>query len=285
MGGGMKKNQKNFDKCCLEHDACLQTCGMSSEACHDVYQKCSEKVCKSDKNCNFQSHMAQMMNSPYTMDYTTAKSEDGEDDKNKRDCYAYDRLQQESCECVPEGEFDATFEKRLKTFYKLYNKEKLDSNGEIKDLEQVKTKWGGKEPEMFLELTKKYKTKAIDKRTKPKPPPYTPPPSDSPLPEEYDVRDGTQSQPDTEAEPPAEEPEDSSGFQAQLKILEDKKAKAVEDEDFDKAGILVDEIKEIKKSEVERLRKEKTQAIADEDYLKAKTLKKRIAALDPKDEL
>merc|ERR1719174_984417 len=29
--GSAKKNQKNFDKCCLDHDACLQTCGMSSK--------------------------------------------------------------------------------------------------------------------------------------------------------------------------------------------------------------------------------------------------------------
>merc|ERR1712151_425030 len=121
-----------------------------------------------------------------------------------------------------------------------YNKEKLGANGEIKDLEQVKSKSSGKESEMFLELTKKYKDKAIERRIKPKPPPYTPPDKDTAVDDD--------SKHDTET---------LSAFQSSLKSLEEEKAKAAKDEDFGRAADLVDEIKELKRVEIVRLRAEK----------------------------
>jgi len=278
------KNQKSFDKCCLEHDACLQTCGMTSVACHEVYEKCAAKVCRGDKNCGFQGQLAQMMNSPYSADY----SKMGKDDEKKSDplCTSYDRLQAESCECVAEDAWQDALEKRLKTFYKKFNKEKLGTDGEIKDLKQVKAKWGGKESEMFLELTKKYKDKAIEKRVKPKPPPYTPPEKDAATDTDTNQDDGGSK--DAAVEADSEEASfdtTSSSFQTSLKALQAKKAKAVKDEDYDAADTLVEEIKDLKKEELTRLRAEKKQAVEDEDFLKAKSIKQAIDALDPKQEL
>merc|ERR1719281_1787167 len=94
-------------------------------------------------------------------------------------CKSYDRWQSDSCECVEQEKLEETNDKRLKTFYKLYNPEKLDDKGEIKDLEEVKKKWKGKEAQMFLALTMKYKDKAIEIRQKPKPKPYSPPKDDA----------------------------------------------------------------------------------------------------------
>merc|ERR1712194_576179 len=151
--------------------------------------------------------MAQIMNTPYSHDYSKAGT-----NKEKEDpaCTAYDKLQQDSCECADEDKWDETFEKRLKTFYKLYNKEKL-VDGEIKDFDQVKAKWGGKESEMFLELTKKYKDKAIEKRVKSKDK-FTPP--------EEDTESSTDA-PETvkQEEETTETPASESPFEAELQKL------------------------------------------------------------------
>merc|ERR1712003_84564 len=70
-------------------------------------------------------------------------------------------------------------ESALKSFYGKFNKERLDGNGDIKDVDEVWKKWKGKEPDMFLALATKYKTKAVEIREKPKAPPYNPPKDDS----------------------------------------------------------------------------------------------------------
>lgn len=283
MGSMRNGGQKNFNKCCLEHDACLQTCGMTSQACHEAYQKCSTKVCKGDQNCGFQAQMAQILSAPVDDKLYAKENKKGEDPM----CRTYDRMQKESCDCVEKDSWDDDLDKRIKTFYKLYNPEKLDDKGEIKDLESVKTKWKGKFPEMFWELTKKYKDKAIDIKIKPKPPPYKPPPKDGEDDSEPDYAEsstGVEDQSSSGAEDTAED-ENGSVFQKELQYLEKSKKAAAADEDYERAEQLVGEIKTLKKNEILRLNKEKSEAIDAEDYKKAKLIKARIDAMQPKEEL
>eukprot|EP00746_Dinoflagellata_sp_MGD_P162015 gnl/MRDRNA2_/MRDRNA2_89387_c0_seq1.p1 gnl/MRDRNA2_/MRDRNA2_89387_c0~~gnl/MRDRNA2_/MRDRNA2_89387_c0_seq1.p1 ORF type:complete len:354 (+),score=110.90 gnl/MRDRNA2_/MRDRNA2_89387_c0_seq1:67-1128(+) len=275
--GGLNKGKKNFDKCCLEHDACQQTCGMSSDECHNSFQKCATKICKNDQNCMFQAQLGQMMSGPTWGDDSDVAKFDKDSDPA---CKGYNRWQSDSCECVDNDKVEETNDKRLKTFYKLYNPEKLDDSGEIKDLAEVKKKWKGKEPSMFLALTMKYKDKAIERRQKPKPKPYEPkdPVGDT----ASSSAESTDAGADADASDSESTTEDEADDAAEKKIesLKADKAAAVESEDFEKAQQIKDEIDSLKKEEVGRLKKAKEDAVAEEDFAKAKKLKARIEKLE-----
>lgn len=274
--GSLNRGKKNFDKCCVEHDACQQTCGMSSAECHNTFNKCAAKICKGDQNCGFQAQIAQMMSGPSFGEYDYEKKPEDKDADPM--CRNYDRWQSDACECVEEGKIEETNDKRLKTFYKLYNPEKLDSNGDIKDLGEVKKKWKGKEAQMFLALTMKYKDKAIERREKPKPPPYTPP--------NDDTQSGSEEVTDADADMSSDNADEAeSANEKKIASLHTEKAEAVAKEDFDKAQQIKEDIDSLTKEEVSRLQKAKEDAVAEEDFLKAKQLKAKIDKLEGKTEL
>merc|ERR1712137_699141 len=140
---------------------------------------CSEKICKNDKNCE----LSAMMGSFQKEDQDDPPEEKSipeeynyEKDKNKRECRAFNKTQHAACKCVPEKDWQKETELNLKSFYKAHNPEKLDGNGQIKDIADVWKKWKGKESQMFQALATKYKKKAVMIKPKPKPPPYKPPP-------------------------------------------------------------------------------------------------------------
>jgi len=176
--GGMNKNSGNsgLDKCCVERDICKQTCGMTSKGCHDGFQKCQKKVCKGDKNCDLQAMMSDIMSEPYDEE-DKDKDKDKKYDPEEQKCKGYKKGQAAACTCVPKDEFQSAAESKLKSFFSKFNPEKLNDDGEIKDVDDVWKKWKGKEPDMFMALATKYKAKAVQIKTKPKPPPYTPPSS------------------------------------------------------------------------------------------------------------
>jgi len=186
--GGMKNQGKNVDKCCVERDICKQTCGTTSEECHNGFQACSKKLCKGDQNCNLAAMMSDIKSGPEDdgEDEQQKKADgtvDWEADKKRRDCAGYIKSQKSACKCVAKDDWKDAVETNLKKFYKTYNPEKLDDQNEIKDLDDVWKKWKGKEPAMFQALATKYKAKAVKikvKPTPPPPPPYTPPPPLSP---------------------------------------------------------------------------------------------------------
>merc|ERR1719171_2546279 len=93
---GMK--QTNVDKCCVERDICKQTCGMTSKACHDAFQKCSQKVCKGNQNCQLQAMMSEIMSEPYDPD--EYKDVDKKYDPEETKCKGYKRGQADACQCV-----------------------------------------------------------------------------------------------------------------------------------------------------------------------------------------
>merc|ERR1719171_387242 len=176
--GGMNKG-KNVDKCCVERDICKQTCGTTSQECHNNFHTCSKKICKGDQNCNLAAMMSDINYDPEEeKDKPKEPPEEFnyEKDRQKRDCRAFEKGQNASCVCVPDDDWQLTTDSNLKAFYRKHNPEKLDEAGEIKDIDDVWKKWKGKEPQMFQALAAKYKAKAVTIKVKPKPPPYTPPP-------------------------------------------------------------------------------------------------------------
>ncbi|CAK0876045.1 unnamed protein product, partial [Prorocentrum cordatum] len=264
---GATKPKKNLDKCCVERDICKQTCGMTSQACHDIFQKCSQKICKEDQNCKLQAMMADMM-SPADDEEPGSTTKY---DPKEQECKNYNKGQAEACTCVQEDQFRSATEDKLKSFYKKYNPEKLDTSGNIKDSEDVWKKWEKKEPDLIMALTNKYKAKAVARRAKPKRGEYKPPPPPKP-------------QAEAEAEPPppptAVLDSDDQAFEAKLKGLEAKKKTAAADEEYDLADEAKDQIAELKSQEAKRLKALKAKAIAEEDYPEAKRVKHRLAKLE-----
>jgi len=273
--------QKNLNKCCVDRDICKQTCGMTSKACHDNFQKCSKKICKGDQNCQLQAMMADIMTEPYDADeakFDKDKKYDPEESK----CKAYHKGQNASCECVPKDDFKASTESKLKAFYANFNPEKLDDMGDIKDVADVWKKWTGKEADMFMALATKYKEKSVEMRVKPKPPPYKPPPK-------MDGEDGTDadSADDSWTAPPSEEPAkpaekadpEEAAFKEKRAALLTKKRVAKEEEEYDLAGEAKEELEQLVKAELDRLNAKKKQAIEDEDYKEAKRIKNRLEKL------
>merc|ERR1712232_268960 len=278
--GGLKQQQFGVDKCCVERDICKQTCGMTSKACHDNFQKCSQKTCKGNQNCQLQAMMSEIMSEPYDPD--EYKDPDKKYDPEESKCKGYKRSQEEACQCVVADSWQNTTEEKLKGFYGKYNPEKLDKNGDIKDVAEVWKKWKGKEPDMFLALATKYKQKAVEIRIKPKPPPpppYKPPSADG---EPEDSTEETSYVPPSP--PPREEAANADGadteFDAKLSELQAKKLKAAEDEEYEVADATKQEIAALRKSEAARLRGLKSKAIEGEDFREAKRLKARLAKVD-----
>lgn len=179
--GGMNQG-KNVDKCCVERDICKQTCGTTSKQCHDEFQKCSKKICKGDQNCQLSAMMSDIKSDPEDEEEKNKpipEEYDYEKNRQKRDCGGYEKNQKAACQCVPDDDWQMVTDSNLKAFYKAYNPEKLNEEGEITDIESVWSKWKGKEPQMFQALATKYKKNAVESRIKPKapaPPPYEPPP-------------------------------------------------------------------------------------------------------------
>mmetsp|Transcript_108422 Transcript_108422/g.188174 ORF Transcript_108422/g.188174 Transcript_108422/m.188174 type:complete len:388 (-) Transcript_108422:175-1338(-) len=296
--GGMNQKKNNVNKCCVEHDICKQTCGMTSQVCHEKFQTCSKKVCRGDQNCEMQAMLAEIMNEPYEdLDKKEEKY-----DPEKAKCRGYNRGQSSACMCVPKSDWQDATENKLKAFYKKFNPEKLNKKGEIKDVAEVWKKWKGKESEMFLALATKYKDKAVEIRVKPKPPPYKPPPKEE---EDFsssagadttaadegssEAESASSSEDTSESEPAPAAEEAAEGdsldaeveeFERKSQELKKKKDEAIEKEDYDAAAGVKDELKELTKKEVERLKVLKGRAIEEEDYIQAKRLKARLSKLD-----
>merc|ERR1719436_452048 len=119
---GMGAGQKNLNKCSVDRDICKQTCGMTSKACHDNFQKCSKKICKGDQNCDMQAMLSEIMSEPYDAD---EKFDDKKYDPETARCKGYNKGQQEACQCIPEDKWQDATNSKLKAFYSKFNPEKL----------------------------------------------------------------------------------------------------------------------------------------------------------------
>ncbi|CAE8733917.1 unnamed protein product [Polarella glacialis] len=275
--GGMNQGGKNLNKCCLERDICKQTCGMSSKECFDIFQKCQAKICKGDQNCQLQGMISEMSGDPFD----TKKDDLSEKyDPEAAKCRGYNAAQASVCQCLPKAEVKDAQEKKLQRFYKKFNPEKLDDKGEIKDVQEVWKKWAGKEKDMFLALSTKYREKVVTMKQKPKPPPYKPPTKKSKDDDEEESAEQSFGAEEEKAAPPAEIDIEGEEFEKELLGLEIKKGKAKKDEDYDLAGELKDQVISLRAAEVKRLTAKKAKALEDEDYIAAKVIKGRLAKLE-----
>jgi hypothetical protein len=225
-----------------------------------------------------QAMLSEMMSEPYDPD---EKFDDKKYDPDAAKCKGYNRGQQEACECVGEDQWQDSTNEKLKAFYSKFNPEKLDKKGQIKDLDDVWKKWKGKEAEMFLALATKYKDKAVEIRVKPKPPPYTPPKEDKKKDDE-ESSEASETEETVPSPPPEEAAEDTEfeEFAKKKKGLSSRKRKAAEDEEYDRAQEIKEEMEALQKKEADRLTALKKKAIEDEDYAEAKKLKAKLAKLE-----
>merc|ERR1719230_2321387 len=95
--GGMQA--KSVDKCCVERDICKQTCGMTAKACHDNFQKCSDKICKGDQSCQLGAMMSDIMAEPYDDKESDKETKDWSKNFEDSKCRGYNRGQNASCAC------------------------------------------------------------------------------------------------------------------------------------------------------------------------------------------
>eukprot|EP00929_Paragymnodinium_shiwhaense_P109081 TRINITY_DN75455_c0_g1_i1.p1 TRINITY_DN75455_c0_g1~~TRINITY_DN75455_c0_g1_i1.p1 ORF type:complete len:358 (+),score=140.33 TRINITY_DN75455_c0_g1_i1:85-1158(+) len=274
-----KSGGKNLDKCCVERDICKQTCGMASKDCQEAFVKCKNKICKGDQNCNLQSIMADMSTDPpEKLMKAAGVAMDGPESYK---CRGYEYHQKQACQCVPKADAQNVTEQRLQWFYSKFNPEKLDADGNIKDVEEVWKKWKGKEGDMFVALATKYKAKAVEIKPKPK---YEPPGDFG----ADDLKDfgsaAAEEEPEAAKEdvppPPKELDEDDEAFEKARRKLKIKQTEAAEDEHYDVAQSAKEEVEELVKKELERLKAKKTKAIDDEDFAEAKRLKKRLEKVE-----
>eukprot|EP00435_Cladocopium_sp_Y103_P028562 s1033_g7.t1 len=187
-------------------------------------------------------------------------------------CRGYNKAQEAVCQCVPKAEVQDANERKLKSFYKKFNPEKLDTKGEIKDVEEVWKKWKGKEASMFLALASKYKDKAVKLKEKPKPAPFEPSSKSSTSDDDRPF--------ESPESPEVEVDSESQAFEEQLRELLKKKEAAKAEEDFDQAEELKAKVQELKEQEISRLKNQKDAMLKEEKYLEAKALKARIAKLE-----
>merc|ERR1712139_117473 len=106
---------------------------MSSKKCFFKFKGCAEARCDDDEDCLLQSKSSDWMPFP-----------DGTVSKTDKRCDRYEDMQKEGCTCVLEEDYQVTIEENLRAFYRKQNPDRLDENGEVKDVEEVWAKWKGK---------------------------------------------------------------------------------------------------------------------------------------------
>merc|ERR1719199_1847057 len=83
---------------------------------------CIKKKCKGNKECDMNGSFGLMM--------------DGDAYSPDKKCASFEEKQKNNCECVKKDEFDLGMRKRVKSFYEVFQKSKLediklDKKGEI----------------------------------------------------------------------------------------------------------------------------------------------------------
>ncbi|CAK0827365.1 unnamed protein product [Prorocentrum cordatum] len=130
-----------LDKCCVERDVCMRTCGMPAKTCFKSYVACSKGVCGKDDTCRQNAK-------------TLGKSTGGKDDKEL--CKTYAQGQQMACDCASQYVWKSQLNSRLVDFYRKHQPDRLDAKGGLLNADRVWEKWAGNESAMFLALTMKY---------------------------------------------------------------------------------------------------------------------------------
>lgn len=288
LGCNVTKTMGAVDRCCVEKEICIRTCGMPWGKCSSNFESCAKKICGYDDRCMLAAEAAD--------DLITGG------DSHMTVCKAYRDIQQEFCECKLSSEAKASANDRLASFYSAYKPDRLDEHGNVKDVEQVWKKWQGREPELFFELTRKYVVEAVD---------IVPRPAEElarwrakeeeelarwQAEEEEEVRREKEKAEQDLAFQKAKEEEEVARQQRKeerdREFAEEQARRQAEADELARreaeaelARKQAEEELARRRAEMARLQAEKTAALADEDYLRAKSLKAQIMELDPRGEL
>lgn len=254
----------------------MRTCGLPWSKCTAMFESCAVKVCDDNTSCYVMSGAVDVLIQGGDSHFAVCK--------NYRDGL------EELCDCVPLKAAKDGATARLTSFYSEFSPERLDQQGNIKDVEAVWKKWKGREPELYFELTKKYNTSALEVKDWP----------------EAEVNrwkakeeDDRKAAEEEEAVFQAAEEERAKAAQrfaeeqerVRQEAEEKHKRQQAEREEAAEKRAAEEEAKKAKRKaekekreklrkEVDRLREEKKKAIAAEDYMLAKTLKAQLDAID-----
>jgi len=142
---------KALRKCCREREICLRTCGMSSKMCFESFMECQQKACGMSEDNEAEKNPE----SNHCFDMAMNVTQDIGANHDAK-CTVYRTFQEEVCTCVPEDKFTEHIEGWMIDFYNEHQPDRVE-DGALKNSEMMWKKWGGKEPEMFIALLKKYK--------------------------------------------------------------------------------------------------------------------------------
>lgn len=256
LGCNVTQAQSAVDSCCVEREICMRTCGMVWAKCNELFEKCATKTCGDDETCMAAAEAAEAMLMG--------------GDSHMTVCKTYRDTQHEVCDCLPFKEAREGATARLTSFYAAFKPDKLDEHGNVRGVEEVWKKWQGREPELFFELTRKYRAEALEIRVRPE--------------EELTRwrREEELARRRAEEHGRADE-EEATRLRAEQEELARRQRAQEELEEL--ARRQAEAETERRRAEVAQLRAEKEAAIAQEDFLLAKALKAKLSELDPGGEL
>jgi len=258
-GCNVTKEQSAVDRCCVEREICMRTCGMHWDKCSSIFDKCTRKTCGDEESCISAAEAAEV------------RITGG--DSHMTVCKAYRDTQRELCECLPLKAAKEGATARLTSFYAAHRPDRLNEDGQVRDVEEVWKKWHGREAELFFELARKYSAESVEFRSH----------SEEELArwraEAEQAEELARRRQDEEERLRRAEEEELARRQAADELAsrqaeEEELARSKHEEELSRRHTVV-----------AQLRAEKASAIASEDFLRAKALKAQILELDPKGEL
>merc|ERR1712007_58876 len=150
--------------------------------------------------------------------------------------------------------------------------DKLDEDGNVQGAQEIWQRWRGREPELFLELTRKYSAEAVEFRARVGPI----------VGNALDVED-EQARQREEAEALARKrAEEELAYQLRRSQAEEELLRKDKEKELER--FRAEEERATIREKVLQLRTDKAAAIFAEDYRRAKALKAQIKELDPHDE-
>mmetsp|Transcript_118764 Transcript_118764/g.380396 ORF Transcript_118764/g.380396 Transcript_118764/m.380396 type:complete len:181 (-) Transcript_118764:30-572(-) len=148
-------------KCCQVKYICAQTCAADFQLCFDNFWDCAEMECSRFKD---QSRACLEEAGWNDMRYLNRQSHGKvlwrSIPKEQETCSAFQALQKDACDCVPQAEWEPTLKERFEAHFEAHAPDLLNKKGKVKDKKLWKS-WKGKRQEMFLSLILKVKDKVV----------------------------------------------------------------------------------------------------------------------------
>lgn len=149
----MTTSQSVMNQCCVEKGICMRICGMDWNKCTKMFEKCATDKCGDNLECWAVADAVEILVQGGDHAFGV--------------CKAHRESLLGLCDCVPWKSAKDGASNRLASFYRVFSPERLDDNGDVRDIDAVWKKWKGREPELYFELTRKYSAQALEIRAWP----------------------------------------------------------------------------------------------------------------------